>query len=471
MYRKSHLAKRELLERRRVQEEAKSQKAMQRSQSSLPGTAVTTSMLDPRRGREPRHHSAMPGTTTMPEYLSNAGHRTPPLIARPPIAVPPPVPAAAETSPIIADTPTVISSVSLPTPTVPSPPSVPAPSTPPRKRAESMAPTLTPKQSALPSITGLSTMAVEDESIMVDPSPERPLMSANKNRHTIQVEYDGEASYEKWSEALEAKRAARRPQDEGSPKALQPTSMVRLASSDVEMESGSSDGGHIRYGPIDAPAPLTTSDAPTPETSQVGTPLATTPPMTTALEAVPVSSASFASPSTPVKQSQTAVGGVGSPSTPRAFTNVVSDVTATPRGEPSPSATPKASIRQSAKRLNSDFIRAVQPEPAPTPTKSADLKASGLPKVPRPKQDRSRKGMSLDKFGLAKLLGQAGSTTDDSRLPPSAGGSAAAIHAAQNEEAQRTKRTSIMRPKTADVDSTKDKKSSRRRTLQLMVNR
>ena len=203
MYRKSQVAKREIAERRRVQQESKMAKVVQRSQSSLPGATVTASMLDhTRRAKETRHQSALPGATTMPEYLNNAGHRTPPLDGRQPLIVPAPVPAAAQVSPVLADAALVGSPINMPTPTLPSLPtiSVPAPSTPPRKRAESMAPNLTPKQSDTSTILAVqpeaSVEAVENEVMQVDAGSEvRPPMSANKNRHTIQVEYDGEASY------------------------------------------------------------------------------------------------------------------------------------------------------------------------------------------------------------------------------------------------------------------------------------
>lgn len=485
MYRKSQVAKRELGERKRIQQEAKDQKAMQRSQSSLPGTAVTASLLEQRRAKEPRHHSTMPGATTMPEYLSNAGSRSPPLVAaaRPPLAIHPPVPAASHTSPVIADTPVVVSPDTAPSPSEVPPPSAPVPTTPPRKRAGSIPPTsITPKaqilaskQSDLASLAGYSTMAVENEPMDVEPSPEaRPPMSANKNRHTIQVEYDGEASYEKMTEVYEAKRAARSPQDEGSPKASGASSLVPLASSDIEMESVSSESGHARERRSESPAGLVTSEAPSPDASQVLTPLATTPPATAILEAAPIRSAASTAPTTPSKQAQSIDVGesTGSPSTPRAAANTVQADLATPRGDSSNVATPKASLQQPSKRLESPAQAAASvasSEPIPE-GKSADLTSSGLPKVPPPKRDRNRKGMSLDKFGLARLLGQAGSSLDVSR-PPSSGGSAATIQAAQNEVTQGPKRTSLMRPRTADVDSIKDKKTSRRRTFQQMVNR
>ena len=476
MNRKSHLAKRELLERKRVQQEAKMQKAMQRSQSSLPGSAVTASMLDHRRAKETRHQSALPGATTMPEYLSNAGHRTPPLVARPPLSIPPPVPAVAEISTVLAEAPVTISPVSALAANIPA---ITPPSTPPRKRAESLAPTLSQKRSAIPSLAGQSTMAVENESMSVEPSPEaRPPLSANKNRHTIQVEYDGEASYEKMTDELEAKRSATRSQDEGSPKARQPHPVVQLTSSDVEMESESSDGSHAGEIPSESPAALTTSEAPTPGASQILlTPLVTSVPATNGLGFSSDLSAPQMSPVTPAKLPQRAEvsDSFGSPSTPRASTNNAHEEVATPRFEPSSMATPKASIRQSSKSFASIPPGAAASVPALSqvpPLKTTELTPSGLPNVPPPKRDRSRKGMSMDKFGFAKLLGQTQSSAETSRAgPPSSGRSAAAIQAAQANALQQEKRNTNVRPRTADVTASKDKRSSRRRTLQLMVNR
>ena len=476
MNRKSHLAQRELLERKRIQQEAKMQKAMQRSQSSHPGSAVTASMLDHRRAKETRHQSALPGATTMPEYLSNAGHRTPPLVARPLLSIPASVPAAAETPTVIAEAPIVLSPISALS--INASANTP-PSTPPRKRAESLAPTLSQKKSGIPSLAGQSTMAVENESMSVEPSPEaRPALSANKNRHTIQVEYDGEASYEKMTDELEAKRSAIRSQHEGSPKPRQPHPVVQLTSSDVEMESESSDGGHVGEIPAESPAALTTSEAPTPGASQILlTPLTTSLPATHDLDFSSDVSAPSTSPVTPSKQLQHAEVSdrFGSPSTPRASTNNTRDEVVTPRYEPSTVATPKASIRQSGKYTASIPPGDATSVPATTqvpPFKAADLKSSGLPNVPPPKRDRTRKGMSMDKFGFAKLLGQTQSSSEASRAgPPSSGGSAAAIQAAQVDAMQREKRNSNVRPRTADVTAGKDKRSSRRRTLQLMVNR
>ncbi|KAK4683439.1 hypothetical protein P7C73_g6826, partial [Tremellales sp. Uapishka_1] len=112
MYRKSQNAKKELAARKRVQDEAKSAAAaMVRSQSSRPGGGgVSASMLDhTRRAKEQRHHSALPGTTTMPEYLNNAGQR----MGVP--AVPLALPVSRTASPGVADLPSALTTTSLPT--------------------------------------------------------------------------------------------------------------------------------------------------------------------------------------------------------------------------------------------------------------------------------------------------------------------------------------------------------------------
>ena len=250
--------------------------------------------------------------------------------------------------------------------------------------------------------------------------------------------------------------------------------MVTQAISDVDMESGSSDNGHFRLQTPEYAVQPAVSDDATPEASQVGTPLAETPPSTADLETVPEIPVIPLDPSTPSKQGKAPqMAGVGSPSTPRASASNAPDETATPRGEPAAITTPKASIRQSGKRFDSMPARSptpLVPEPVPA-AKIADTKPSGLPQPPPPKRDRYKKGMSLDKFGLAKLLGQAQPVSEASRPgPPSSGGLAAGIQAAQNNAVQRTKRGSMGRPGTADSDSFLDKKS-RRRTLQQIVNR
>ncbi|WWD16781.1 hypothetical protein CI109_101213 [Kwoniella shandongensis] len=413
MYRKSQQAKRELAERKRIQVEAKEAKAsIQRSQSSVPGTGVTASMLDYGRRREQRHHSAMPATTTMPEYLNNAGHRTPPLSPRQPMGPPPlPVPTPTQT----ADAPIVMSPVSLPTPTI-------------STSLEPTVPLLTPTGSI-----ALSNAAVENESVA--PAEAKPPMSSNKNRHTIQVEYDGEASYERMKESMDGKR--KRGETSGSTEENLASTMADIkqgGATDIEMESGSSDNENetVESAPIHSQA--------TPDTAEVITPPTETPPSTVIMEEV------AEVPSVPSTPSRKKTAEVTSPSTPRATAfPAAEDVIATPRAQ---AVTPKASARAERKRHDS----MPPPSMAPLLPKSStvsDLKPSGLPKPP--KRDRYRKGMSLDKFGLAKLLGQTSHANDENRA---------------------SSRTSAAAPSAMRSGATdQDVKKTRRRTLQQMVNR
>ncbi|OCF34581.1 CAMK/CAMKL/KIN4 protein kinase [Kwoniella heveanensis BCC8398] len=459
MYRKSQQAKRELSERKRVQAEAREAKAaMQRSQSSVPGTTVTASMLDYHRRREQRHHSALPTTSTMPEYLSNAGHRTPPLEAR---AVMPPPPLPAPTSAqLLPEAPMVISPPSMPTPTMPTPPLAPSPDGSPRRQVEPTAPGLTPTES----IAVESTMAVEDETLAtpaVTPPAEpeaqvRPPMSSNKNRHTIQVEYDGEASYEKMQEAIAAKQK-RESEEQKNEQSLAPVmpEVQQGGQSDIEMESGSSDNEQGQEDKADSIQEEAASDVPV---------LAPVIEPSPALETGNLTE-SPAVPNTPSKKAAAADAAteVASPATPRASAIPKPEFGAvTPRAErvlPA-AATPKASVADRKRHDSMPPPSMAASSSVPEP-RTADLKPSGLPKPPR--RERYRKGMSLDKFGLAKLLGQASTANDENRtVPPSSSASAVAI---QNAHA---KRHSIAtgRPGTSDGE-----KKTKRRTLQIMANR
>ena len=494
MYRKSEQARRELQARRQVQQEAKMAKTgFVRSQSSLPGSAGTASMLNQaRRQREARHHSALPGTTTMPEHLNSGGRKPPPFISRQTMPVPPPVPAMAQTSPVIADSAVLVSPNTFPS--RPSPtdrPSTPK-ATPPRQRSESMAPAISQGGIERSSPDGTANEVVKNESMDVDaretttpPSapgatPPRAPMSANKNRHTIQVEYDGEASYERMKEVLEAKRAAatgasvpRIPPVPALPTSSTSRSgLVGLApTSDIEMESGSSDMGHTQEGTLESFAAAASGRA-TPEASQVLTPPATTPPPAVALESSADGSLEArASPVTPLKKGEKPMA-ASTPSTPRAAKTT--DDAVTPRAQPrNPSDATLPPPRSGGKRFESmpaprrkTALPALGAIPLPP---NPDLGPIGLPKVPPSKRERTRKGMSLDKFGLAKLLGQtqASSSVDVSKPPPSAASAAISLQEAQNAALTKAKRASMVRPRTADTEN----KKSRRRTLQLMVNR
>lgn len=446
MYIKSQQAKRELAERRRVQSESRQIKQMQRSQSSAPGVSV--SAADQRRTtREARHHSAMPTiptASTVPDKLYNAGNRTPPLSASyaKPIGatVPPPVSEAAgdvQTPPAAK-----IEPAPIPQPTF-------TPLAPPiDKPLEALSkPQLQTHLSNTPS----SLAAVENESIGVNsaaatrPStpPSRPdsetkqPMSANKNRHTIQVEYDIDASYERMQETL-----AERGSPKGKSQALEASNMdLQPVTSDIEMESASDHDGKTEESMMERL---------TPETSHGMAQASTVVPIT---ETVAVQS-----PVTPSKGKGKAVEEPTSPSTPRAKRPVPSseDTALTPRQKPIEQNTPKASIQPIAmgtKRSDS------MPGGTSTTTGGA-LNAAGLPLPPTAKPERSRKGMSLDKFGLARLLGQTQNTED--KTPPVAFG--------QGQGSAQVKRGSMSRPPTAGSDRKTDKKS-KRKTIQLMGNR
>ena len=78
--------------------------------------------------------------------------------------------------------------------------------------------------------------------------------------------------------------------------------------------------------------------------------------------------------------------------------------------------------------------------------------------------------MSLDKFGLARLLGQASaSSVDVSRPPPSSGRAAASI-----QESREEKENVLVKPKRESVAPARedsDDKKTRRQTLHDMVKR
>ena len=505
MYRKSQTAKRELAERRKVQIEGKLAKlAVTRSQSSVPGTTVTAGMLDQhRRGRETRHHSAMP-TTTMPVFLNKAADSTP--------LVPPPVPAQARQSlplpsPLVVAAAAQASSASAPMPPPPQVSQLPSPPesstdqvASPRQRSESMGLDTSPKRPApAPSPALDSNEAVENEPMEVDTAPIQGTaphvpMSANKNRHTIQVEYDGEASYERMKEVLRQKRAAAANSASipsmPAPRPASPSSEKdRMAASDVEMESGS-DMGHTEEGTMES---AVLSEGVTPAASQVLTPPAATPPTATVIEAasdefapIPIAS----DPTTPSKKGKEPIREQAtSPTTPKATRreDVLEDIV-TPKASKKPTV---STPRSGGKRAESTPASAVLPPPpppssetTPVPKVKSSLKPSGLPQVPSPKRDRYRKGMSLDKFGLAKLLGQAHANSNvslsSSRPPVSASATAAANIQAQSapqpqqenglfrSRSGRSKRQSAVRPA---VEGDGEEKKTRRRTLQLIANR
>ena len=436
MHRKSQMAKRELNARKQLQQEARQARGgMMRSQSSAPGTGVTASMLDDRRRRP---MTAIAGSSTIPVNLEGVGRRTPPLDAIAPHPISsmaiPPLPQSAS------------SSISMPEgPSVPLPlPAAANMEVEARVRAQSMAPALTQTQSD--KTTATTSEAVENVPMEVDAKGKAP-MSANINRHTIQVEYDVDASYERVQAELDAYRKAK-------PVESVPEPALELLTSDVEMESNSehllAQGAEATTDPVDSAS----SGRPTPELSQVVTPMGIIiPPV--------VEEVKEELPGTPTRpgRSGSEPEQVGSPSTPRASTAT----TAAQRAEVE--STPKAQ-------------KTLPPSAQPTPRQQGNttaarssLNASGLPKPPPPsKANRRSKGMSLDKFGLARLLGQ---VADEPRsAPPSSGAAASAIQRSQTAASLSAGKSPMARPRMGDAAAEKEKdKKSRRRTLQLMGNR
>ena len=452
MYRKSALAKKELTARQQVQRQAQtSMEGMVRSQSSMPGSTVAAGASDKnRRPKEVRHQSALPGATTMPEYLNSAGRRPSPS-TRQPLSVPPPMPAIAQTSPVLADA-IVMSPTNFPPPPQAAPLSRSAPT------MEATLPSAREATIPAPAQYTSSTTATTNTSTAISTSV-RPPMSANKNRHTIQVEYDSEASYER---ILEAKRTAAGSgtsvsamdlpsMPSSTPSPTKRVLQLQAPTSDIEAESASSDQGHTLEGTAESYSH-------------------SSPDMLSAATTGGQILAEKPIPSTPSRKGKESSPSAASPSTPRASKTEPEDMM-TPRARPSTTASrPSDSPRSSGKRFESMPARPPKSGSASAaPLANPDLTSSGLPKPPPPKRERTRKGMSLDKFGLAKLLGaaQASSSVDLSRGPPSAGAAAARLQGA-SETAPKAKRTSI----SSRTDETENKDTKpRRRTLQLMVNR
>jgi protein-serine/threonine kinase len=293
----------------------------------------------------------------------------------------------------------------------------------------------------------------------------RPSLSANKNRHTIQVEYDETASYEPLHAGMDDERVSRNREELAVSTATLPPSpnpdssptkqVLQLQEGDFEMDSASSDQGHTLESFTQA-----VSDG-------IRTPPPSTPSAPRLLEQLPEGEAT---PTTPSRKGKDAAGTqLVSPSTPRATKAELEDIT-TPRARPAhDSSLPQRTPRSEGKRYESI--------PAERTTPPREAVAFPRPVLPEPKfakapppsrRERYRKGMSLDKFGLAKLLGsnQAASNVDLSQPPPPSSGAASAVR----EEGSQPVRRGSMRPRPAEGDGQKDKKS-KRRTLQLMVNR
>lgn len=479
--RRNELARRELAARRQVQKDAQIAKTnLARSQSTMPG--VTTSMIDyNRRNKDARPQTALPGTTTMPEYLNNAGHRTPPVGHRQPLSVPPAVLAAAQTSPVIAD-----AAILSPSSAMPGPPMAPASWAP----GPSILQAAAPRPAQTTRSTDMDVDVGPTQAPLVEPlgAGGRPTMAANKNRHTIQVEYDGDASYERFKEMAEAKRAAvaiggasipvfppPRTETSSTTPRSPPAVITDVTTSDVEMEYDSSDQDNTQEGTLDSFHDVPSGDV-TPEASQVLPPTSAPKVEDEIKEEVTPTMPSV--PQTPSKKAKVgeAPANVVSPSTPKATQIDAGDI-ATPKAPPkAPSPTPVATTpRAGGKRLNSmpaqlASVPVMDKTSTPSKERNPRLNSMGLPNPPPAGRERGRKGMSLDKFGLARLLGQASaSSVDVSRPPPSSGRAAASI-----QESREEKENVLVKPKRESVAPARedsDDKKTRRKTLHDMVKR
>ncbi|TXT11032.1 hypothetical protein VHUM_01783 [Vanrija humicola] len=416
MYRKSLQAKRDLAQRRKLQQEARYARHLQRSQSSAPGTGGHANAFgdQPRRNREQRHRSALPGTSTMPDFTYNTGHSShmsSSASARYPLA-------PADMAP----------SASLPlTPAAPldeeARDSFPV-------EVSHSEPSTTPIETLPPVPAAYETNGVADKAPQVlhepttptRPKSSKPPMSANKNRHTIQLEYDGGDSHD-W-ERVKADLRATHTKNAILPISTPSTPPKQALNvpqaGDMEIESSSE---------IDVGETLTPGGA---DEEAVTTPKPAGPPTSVFVENTPpvvrAAAAAAESPATAIQPAPIQVQEMPPPPIP------------TPRTPPPPStpskrsrgdsaeaeaeiiaqqerliSTPKASANNAAQvttpRATQTTPRGptrdgnLPPGAAPSPTKESSQ--SSIPVPPPKRPGRSRKGMSLDKFGLAKLLGQA----------------------------------------------------------------
>lgn len=464
MHQKSQQAKRDLAQRRRMQQEAKLVKALQRSHSTAPNSAAA---LDAhRRTKEQRHRSALPGTSTMPDYLYNAGHqdRFPTLESRPEHQA---APSAIPDQPLPP----------LPTPTK-EPIAEPA--------SDAKGPTTPPQTPPRPRTTSAQGLAVDQE--MAEPvtpprrashEPKTP-MSANKNRHTIQVEYDGDRGWERFKnlqptdtkpgDIVDAPAKALDVPQIGDMEVESASEMESKAESRTNTPPAADEGG-LAASPVIASAvssepaqaePASTSEAIVVDgepaavaTTEKAAPPAATPSAEEGPSAVvappprpPRRPPSL--PQTPSKRSRE-MDDVPAVSTPKTSAPTESQ-TATPKADP---RTPTQATRlppgaETPKRQAS----ATLPEIAESPV------AAAPPRPPkRDRQTRRGMGMSLDKFGLAKLLGQ-------SQPPASTNSRPSYIPVSQHSKSHSVAFTSSTAAPPA-TQSPADKKA-RRKTVQLM---
>ncbi|KAL1410182.1 hypothetical protein Q8F55_004187 [Vanrija albida] len=495
MYRKSLQAKRDLAQRRKLQQEARHARHLQRSQSSAPGTGGHASSFgeQPRRNREQRHRSALPGTSTMPDFTYNvdhSAHMSSSASARYPVA-------PAEMSP----------SASLPiTPAAPldeeARDSFPvevsqsAPSTTPIEAAP------TPVAYEVNGVADKAAQVLHEPSTPTRPKSSKPPMSANKNRHTIQLEYDGGDNHD-WERVKADLRAT---QTKNSLPISTPSTPPKQAlnvpqagdmdiesSSEVDMGETLTPGGPGPEEEVVTPKPPAgpptsvfvevTPPTVRPSAVVIESPSKVIQPVSVQVQEMPpppVPAPRTPPPSTPSKRSRDRDGEAEAEaiaqrerlvSTPKASANDASQVATpratqtTPRGPtrhhdnlPPGAESPTAKVRLD--QTPPTAITPLPPLPSQPSQPSQPLQPSAA--APPPKRPgRSRKGMSLDKFGLAKLLGQADSAKNNNQPARQS-----YIPVSQHNKSASVAYGSSGATSAAAASAATDKKS-RRRTVQL----
>lgn len=457
MLRKSHMAKRDLAQRRRLQQEAKLAKALARSQAAMGSSGGN--MFDQRRAKDhTRHRSALPSTSTMPEYLYNAGGHT---------SVPPGV-AVYEQDVLYQQQQHLLQQQRMDHPAAAAP--VPQDMLPTRARTQRTPPKPRPES------VNYSDNAMVQEVVMprASPEPSRVPAPAASNRHTIQVDYGSDmwnrvqAQFAAGDAAVAEGMSEDRSPSTTSvpvtpPKQIDAQQIDEPRSSDMDVESPATEAEDARMSePEPEPEPQqqpeievpTATPSPAAETpkmakrqlSDVEMPLATSdapdvevPPVVTTLpiadpDAPPQSQSAPPAlpPSTPSKRSRESENGDAimaegssptppfSPSTPRQISaepdQIITPRTEVPQRVPSTSR-PHAKLPPGA--ATPDKSPRDLPEPEETlaePSAAPSETTTSVNKTPEPERTqsqqgrkrpaRSRKGLSLDKFSLAKLLGQ-----------------------------------------------------------------
>jgi len=417
MIRKSQQAKRDLATRRRLQQEAKLVKALQRSQSSGAGVALS-STEQKRRAKEQRHRSALPGTATVPEYLNN-------------YAPNPESPGRSRRGFEPTDMERHATLPAIPTASIPAPPAV---SQAPPQRAGSVK----------------RHPETQEPDTPTRPPAKAP-MSANKNRHTIQVEYNGDMS---WDQVRADMPPSAKDSSRSSPAPVTPPIQALDVPqvSDQEIESSSD---------VDIPEPIAVTeplkDKEEEEEPAVVVPVPTDPdaPVVPTVAAVRAHTPPLPTTPTSVKRPRDDAETDKTMSTPKSNTSRLPQVDRTPRAS---SSHHRASLPPSI------GTPATQTTTLPTTDELGEspLAPTRGPSAAAKRASRTRKGMSLDKFGLAKLLGQSNpsevSLTRQSYIPVS----------------KHNKSQSMYQPAPQSVSNASpgsDAKKSRRKTLNLLGSR